>query len=444
MSTQHRKLEYLSSIHYERQLSIQAIFFVGCLSTLFIAVLFPAYRNIMGLSDVLPYEPLWGTLLVILGPVVLLRARVPRYALLGMVWIWWMITATLLAGPSFKDFFYDFKVIFLFSMVLVMGGVVRRRQDLVVATNFFIVTAVIAAGIAIGQQLGYVGLKIFLPVSDLIIKYYRTPSGIVWSRVAGTFDGNPNALGAFLAMSSIVSFVMSSYMRNRWYVLAFAVQIVALLLTRSNGALLALIVGFVAVLMISWQKKIWHKGIVAIILGALLIEILIAIFGVNFFSRLVFPGRGLELGSSLYTRLDTWNTVFSVYPLTAWKIWVGYGPLTSALGYAPTGEPLSMLTSFDNSYLGMFIRFGTIGVFLFLMLLGVILQHGYKAWKAKIPDISAIGLASFGAMLGLIAQAATGDFLPSASRVGLSFWFVAGLAVASYQLARHESQTGVN
>ena len=241
-------------------------------------------------------------------------------------------------------------------------------------------------------------------------------------RAIGTWV-DPNALGGILASAAIIIAPQIAskkpVLRYRWLTFAvFAVVGLALFLTSSRAAFLALAAGMTLLALVRYRRMI-----PLLVIGSLLFLVLPQTQ--DYIDRMLQAFQGADLATQM--RLGEWSDSIEL---------IGRYPL---FGVGFTGTPeIDIYTDVANMYLIMANQIGLTGVFIFLLAMGGVFLFGARAWKhAKHdPDLAAIHLGYHAALLTALVNAVADlyffrlDFQSSITW----FWLIVALCVASSRL----------
>jgi putative inorganic carbon (hco3(-)) transporter len=231
-----------------------------------------------------------------------------------------------------------------------------------------------------------------------------------------SFLSDNNAFGLALNMSLPLLYFLVREVENRWLrrllYLCFASAILSVLLTYSRGGLLSLLVVVAAIAYRSKHKLFGTAGLIVTVIAVLTFA---PDAWMNRMDRL-FHG---DLDASAEQRLVAWGTAWRFvqdYPITGG----GFDTLPDVnvfQRYQPRPLPLGYLSTAPHSiYFQLLADHGFVGLFLFLLLIGVCFLTLYRIGRAarKIPDgqwmmyyawmiqISILAFMTGGAFLGFV------------------------------------------
>ena len=313
---------------------------------------------------------------------------------------------------------------------LVLIDVVRTPDMLRRLTLVIILAGVAQACIGIGlyalpdataervlNALGRVGY----PVGGVIRYIMDDPTQ--GERAIGTWV-DPNAYGGFLMMvgalagSQVLS--MKPVLGKRWLAVGcFGLIGLALLLTQSRGAFLALAMGgaFIALLRYRWLIVVGTLGI-----GLLLLTP----FGQNYATRLVDGFQGEDLATQM--RFGEYKDAF---------ILIGRYPL---IGVGFAGAPdRDIYLGVSNMYLKIAGATGVVGLSLFLLTIMETFRYGLKRWdmiKAQ-PQLVNIWLGFMAGLVGALVSGVVDHYYFNIEFHGAvtMFWVFVALALATARVA---------
>ncbi len=231
-------------------------------------------------------------------------------------------------------------------------------------------------------------------------------------------------------------------MRARWRVLltvALALQFVAIMLTMTRGAWLALIAGLVTVALLV-------RGRAAAVVGLVLVVALVAISFVNFH---VQKGRsipelihsGLDIDAS--TRVVLWDIAWDLFkgqPLLG----VGMGDYTTEANELLSGRRVTTTVDAHNVYLHVLATRGLVGfvpfVLFWVVLFRVLFKLKGRLRKGSLDHQYAVGAiaVAVAVLTGALTELNLDD-----GEVMMAFLFVMGLALSrSYVRAEGSGEIG--
>lgn len=319
------------------------------------------------------------------------------------------------AGLNYKDGFLFIKMleqICLYWIVMVL--ILEKKVDI---TRAFLIIGGITIVVGFLQYLGSIGVPFLRPFDQFVREYYSVFSsqGGTYERIGGTFEGNPNNLGAYVAFFTAVflSKVMdrdNSLCQKVLLLSLIAIGIIVVIVTLSRGALLNIAVGASTIILFSTQIGRAKKIIIVMIIVS------IALLVVNYFGEALarlFTLKEFMHGdvsdAGFTVRLNIWQEYLSLIMSDPVSLLIGIGP--------STGKILIM----ENYYLAIFVRYGLVGLvaisFLFFKVFRMFLSTLKKVEKQNYALV--VGL--FGGFTGMLLQCVSGDFFSSA-RLVETYW----------------------
>ena len=208
----------------------------------------------------------------------------------------------------------------------------------------------------------------------------------------------PNVLGGYLAMIIPLALTIKD---GIWFIIPLSL---ALLLTKSLGALLSIFLGLIVFFYL--QGRLQKRKI--IILAAILLTI-----GSIFIVRATIQKQHLTPIFSTLMRLNYWQDTV--------RIIKGY-PLT---GVGPGNFNLSCSRYAHNSYLQIWAEMGILGLISFLWLVISVLKVSLKNLKDSADKIQLIGLIS---LCGVFLIHNFVDFTFFLPEVSMIWWLILGLS----------------
>lgn len=252
------------------------------------------------------------------------------------------------------------------------------------------------------------------------------------SRITSTF-GNPNFLGSFLAITlplTVVFFLTSANRKKLVYLAIFVTGFVALLLTRSRGAIAASIMSFLllsGIIVFGRSRDFIEKRKSFALLGLLVVTVLVAFILLDSGSESLAkrfleaaPGEG-----SLFYRLKIWESTLN---LIRHNFFFGTGLGTFQI-YFPQYTfpdfyklvPIGNLLHAENEYLEIWSESGLIGLGLFLWIISGVFYLALKFIYSKAELKQRI--IATGLLTGISAGLVQGMVCVSLRWTGPDFFF---------------------
>ncbi len=349
------------------------------------------------------------------------------------VYLMWLIFAFALglrhASPTSAIIRQFAETILSISMVFILTDLLRnpamlRRLVLVIllaiGAQAILAVALFLAPDALTESILVRLSRIGYPNGGVIRYIEDNPA--LGERAIGTWV-DPNALGGILASAAVIIAPQIAskkpVLRYRWLTFAvFAVVGLALFLTASRAAFLALAAGMTLLALVRYRRMI-----PLLVMGTLLFLVLPQTQ--DYIDRMLQAFQGADLATQM--RLGEWSDSIEL---------IGRYPL---VGVGFTGTPeIDIYTDVANMYLIMANQIGLTGVLIFLLAMGGVFLFGARAWKhAKHdPDLAAIHLGYHAALLTALVNAVADlyffrlDFQSSITW----FWLIVALCVASSRL----------
>ena len=356
----------------------------------------------------------------------------PVHALIA-VYLMWLVFAFALglrhASPTSANIRQFAETLLSIGMVFILPDLLRspamlRRLALVIllaigaqatlAVSLYLAPDTLAeALLARLARIGY-------PTGGVIRYIEDNPA--LGERAIGTWV-DPNALGGILATAAIIIAPQIAanrpVLRRRWLTLAvFALVALALFLTSSRAAFLALAVGMTIIALVRYRRML-----PPLLIGALLFLVLPQTQ--DYLHRLRQAFEGADLATQM--RLGEWSDSLEL---------IGRYPL---FGVGFTGSPeIDIYTDVANMYLIMANQIGLTGVLIFLLAMGGVFVYGWRAWQRARhdPDLAAIHLGYHAALLtGLVNAVADLYYFRLDFQSSITwFWLIVALSIASSRL----------
>ncbi len=251
---------------------------------------------------------------------------------------------------------------------------------------------------------------------------------------AGSFFGNPNGNGAFLATSFFLPLALFIDSTRFWAKVLHLMEMLAILLalmfTYSNGSWIAALAGVLIFLFLVGRMRY----------SVLLTLLIVSLTGI---ALIFFPARiAIQLAHAkdqgdLSLHLGAWATAFRVlmaYPLFG----VGLGnqaylalaePYRVSAQTKPLAEP-------DNSYLQWGAIAGIPTMLIFLVLLGLVFWFAWRNWLAVDARYRVLFAGGICALIALSVDSLTVDGWTSPIDVQFLGWLIAGV-IATPLIIRH-------
>ncbi len=333
----------------------------------------------------------------------------------------------------YKDIFPFIRLVQVYLLCVMVSAEVKRGNLKLVLIGAGVV-ATVAVGIGFAEHLGDYVVRGLRPFSTAVRATWYNPfweaSG--WpsstlSRVGGTFEADPNRLGAFASLFAVVTFAFAlcgprHLILRILFVALFLTGMLTVIFTASRGALLNSIVGVAGVILLSQRARLPRKVVIAACLACLVV-FCIAYFSPRverFHALIALLQRGAGADTSFYGRIAVrWKLALEEFvrnPI------VGRGP-TVRLGKAA-----------DNLYVYTLVRFGILGLLTFGYVMWRVLSCGVSVWRSGKDELSHVtALALVCAVGGMLAQSLTLDLF-ACDRLRETYWLVFGILAGMYEL----------
>lgn len=337
---------------------------------LVVAILFPYIRLPGDIPDVRPEFIILLAALALLflghlatGQPILLR-RCPTYkwfALFGLSIIVSMAHATLLKGQPLigRDFWELAKVLQYFLIFALVASLRINAADIKRYYKLALVVLLLSALFAFLQYIDFAG------INRLVSPYYAPTQMrglLVHGRVAGTTP-NPNEFGVLMVLAASLALSGGLFFQERGLrILSWAVLPVfwlALVLTLSRSALVALFLAGVTILFLFLKRKSlkhrFRRVVLFVLLGCVAGAVILQVMPEKALFRFSQLATFTE-ASSWQERVANWTTQFAIWLESPW---LGWGPGKATMG-----------TIVDNEWLLLLRRYGVVGLVIFLCLFG--------------------------------------------------------------------------
>lgn len=291
---------------------------------------------------------------------------------------------------SIKELYKYISGILLFLITISLSD---KYKNLVIQGIIF--SGTIISILAIYQYLfGFQHLLNYLArqkISDSFILDYVSRRRVFFPFVT------PNILAGYLAM--IIPLTLTSRRRD-WFIIPLCI---ALLLTKSLGAFLAILLAIV--IYFSLQGRL-QKRKVLFLLGLLLVIVLV------FIARTTTQKQHTQPIFSTLMRLSYWRDTLRIIKASPW-VGVGLGNFNLAQSrYA------------HNSYLQIWAEMGILGIISFLWLIMIVFKSALQIIKEPASKTQLIGIITASAVFLLHNFFDFSLFLPE---VALIWWIITGL-----------------
>jgi O-antigen ligase len=289
--------------------------------------------------------------------------------------------------------------------------------------SVYFVTLAMVRGERSRQALAWAVVLAVLAESLVTIKMGRDFRG----RAGGSI-GQPNDLGAFLAMFTAFTAALFFGIRNLWGRMVLGLTVlggcVGVVLTVSRGGLLALgaALGMVAV---RSSRVLTVLMVVAVLTSPAWAPDYLKdrILGTQISSE---TSDQVELESSSAERVETWRTIGGLlmsHPIEG----VGFAGLNSVLATISVTQSLDIKDSAHNTYLRMVGEMGLFGLGLFLWTLWTCWKVGEACHRhGRTPFDRQLGMGFTAAVLALAISCMFGDRFAQVT-IGGNFWVAAAL-----------------
>jgi putative inorganic carbon (HCO3(-)) transporter len=299
------------------------------------------------------------------------KAATPLLAYFGFA------ALSMLVAPNFK---YSTMDLFLLAqMILVyvyIVGTVRTESELRLITLFLMIGLILESLTMIGIRLH--GKSLELPI--VLIRIYDN------MRVGGTV-GSPNEAGAYLAMMLAITLGVFFTQTKRWFkviaIPAFALGLVAILLTGSRGAWMGLCLATIATYVLLWHR-VGRSALALVIVPAVLL-IILYLFRDSLLQRLLGDDHGAAAAR--------WPLIKLAFLMAIRNPILGVG-LNNFVFVAPDYLTFQLsqawFSTVHNKYMLIWSETGTGGLIAFVWFLGVTLRRGWQISRSKIQTLSSL------------------------------------------------------
>ncbi len=274
--------------------------------------------------------------------------------------------------------------------------------------------------------------SIWLWVLFLILNIYPTINGGAFSQIvgaavsrSGSFLGNPNGNGVFLATSFFLPLGLFIESKHLWskmiYLLETLLILSALMFTYSTGSWIAVLTGILIFMFLIGRKR---YSVLLLVLITVLTVIAVTIFPTQIAAQLSHSSRESEL--SLH--MGDWQTsvrVIEAFPLFG----VGLGSqayLVRAEPYRVPAQTVSLAEP-DNSYLQWGAIAGIPVMLVFLLLLSFIFLFAWRNWLAIDNRYRSLLGGGIVALIALSINSLSVDGWTDAAGLAYLGWLIAGI-----------------
>ena len=341
----------------------------------------------------------------------------------------------------YKDLFPFVRLIQAYLLCIMVSTEVKRGNLKLMLMGAAAVAAV-ALGIGFVEHLGDYVIPPLKPFSNAVRSYWYNPfwRGSGWpnptlSRVGGTFEADPNRLGAFASMFAVVTFAFVLYGRERLIsrgllVALFLFSLLTVIFTGSRGALLNSIVGLGGVVLLSQRGRVPRKVLIVAGLACLVVALIVHFSPhvVRFQALTAFWERGSMVDRNFYGRIAV-----------RWKLALEEFVRNPIVG---RGTTVKLVKAADNLYVYTLVRFGILGLLTLGYLLWRVLSCGMSVWRWADDELGRVtALALVCAVAGMLAQSLTLDLL-MCDRLRETYWLAFGLVAGLYELHASGHEVG--
>ncbi len=263
-------------------------------------------------------------------------------------------------------------------------------------------------------------LRVFNYPSGGVLRYIEDNPANPQRAISTSID--PNALGGLLAMIGglLAPQLLIRKLGSRWLAYpAFGVVLACLVLTFSRGAMAALVVALVGIALARYRRLLW------IVLAAALLIIFLPVTR-DYVTHFVEGVQGQDLATQM--RFGEYKDAFTLINRHPW------------LGVGFAGAPeIDLYLGVSSAYLLIASEMGLVGLAAFLLIMATVFGWGYRQRRAVYADASLTALW-LGAHAGLAAALAVGVvdhyfFNLTFQHAGTIFWMFVGLCLAATRLA---------
>ena len=321
----------------------------------------------------------------------------------------------------------------LYLVYLYVANTVRTRQDVLFVVWMLLIGAILESVVIIGLKFTSMETTVIGPAH---IYVESDPTG-GWTRIGGTMG--PNVAGAYLSV--VLAFAASVLFTNigRTYKrLAIAVLVlgqIAIILTFSRGAWMALTVAISVLCAVAWRRRgLSLKAPIAI----LLIVLLLCLPFSDVISARLF-GNDNGAAESRIPLMKLALRIIADNPILG----VGSNNFSVAMNRYLTGEfrsPNAFLFIVHNKYLLIWAETGIVGLLAFLGFLLGALRKGSQCWKVQDPLFSPLALGFVAGISGHLMHMGVDHFRNRPTQQLL--WLLAGLLVAIHRILHTQPASG--
>ena len=271
--------------------------------------------------------------------------------------------------PIARDYWEFIKLLKYFLIFALISSINISVSDLKYYYKITLIIFLITSLIAIIQHVN------LFNINDTVKLIYSTNKATS-ERVVGTMQ-NPNEFGSLMVMASSLAFSGGLFYKKRsirfFSFLCSIIFFYTLLLTGSRAAFVLFIIAISFILCVKYppililkRKRMLRKFLYALIIGLIIFAMIIIFTPSNFFFRLESLKDPFNT-TSWQAKIITWNYVFHFVkssPIFGW------GPYKTILDF-----------SVDNEYLLILVRYGILGLCIFILWMINIIFELYKIRK---------------------------------------------------------------
>jgi O-antigen ligase len=323
-------------------------------------------------------------------------------------------------------------LVFMILIFIYTSSEIRQVRELRLVLVLLILTGVIQAVIAVGQNLtgSSLGLE-FAGARQFIAGYLGL---LTLTRVTGTL-GHPSALSEYFDLILPLSFAMLFLPMSRrlrvWLSLAIFIEFMGLGMSYSRGGIFWTVMATAAITLIQLCRRLGlvRGGFTTFAIGIFFITLLLVI------PNPLQKGLFRTEAETAYGRIPLMKVAFNLishHPLLGVGL-NNYVPAAQRYDFTPEQLTTSWNTAVHNTYLFLTGEIGLPGLVFFICLVVTVLRYLWPALRSADPFISLAGLGIMSGLGAILLHWMT-DLGGWAQTRWL--WFMLGLAVAVGRLAR--------
>lgn len=335
------------------------------------------------------------SMFIILNPKINKKLNINKVIILLLIlWLLFMFCSIFVNFKGYNGIFYAFSLIMVISFSILLYPKFSNNNFYSFVASITKIWFIILTFSLAYSLLGFTTFKYIDPVS-LRIRY--------------TFGfSNANYLGMFSFLGAMLSGILFYFYKKKLYLALFLISFVLIVLSDSRTALYSVI----SAMLIFLSFRVIRRPSIQIFLTLSLFVIIITISNLN-----IFPYHTID--KILSNRLTNWVNLFN--SMNFIELIVGKGPGIKA-------EDIIAGTTFDNSFLSLFVQTGILGFITLLIILALIF---IKLTWINDPMMKKIAISIF--LTWLLYSFFESSLISISNPISVIIWVIIGIASTSAQ-----------